>query len=90
MRTLDVLSDRVCIELAPRSQFYPGTEIEIPERFRKAEEWGTVRAVGPETKDLTVGVKAMVKRTDGHHFTEGVREYVILREGQVVAMEAPE
>ncbi len=83
MKELTVLSDFIAVELDPREDNKGG--ILIPEANRKAAVWGTVHAVGEKTKNLDVCDRVYVPPTSGTHFVWGGTDFVILREGQILA-----
>lgn len=85
MRTMTMLSDRVCVELDKRETEAGG--IVLADAYQKASKWGMVTAAGPECVTLKKGSRVYVQPHVGTAFTGDGREYVILREDQVLCME---
>jgi chaperonin GroES len=84
-RDLTPLGDRVVVELEAREQMRGG--IVIPERACKVACVGKVVATGAGVSDdLSQGAKVYVQRSSGTLFVDSGKEYVILREGQVLAV----
>lgn len=80
------LKDNVLIELDARAEVSTGG-IVLPEVSRRAEEWGTVVAVGDKCNDLSVGDRVLVLRTQGTHYVQKGLDMILLREEKVLAIE---
>jgi co-chaperonin GroES (HSP10) len=80
------MSDRMVVELDPR-QVLAGNLI-IPDKHQKVATWGTVRATGPEVKELGDGDRVYITRAVGTRLVTKVGEFVVVREGQILARES--
>ncbi len=82
-KELQILGDRVAVELDPREEERGG--ILIPDKARQVSVVGTVQACGPETRDTEPGERVYVPKSAGTKFIVGGMEMVLLREGQILA-----
>ena len=80
------LKTNVLIRLDDRTEVSKGG-IHIPDVSRRAEEWGTVVAVGDQCKDLSEGDRVLVLRTQGTHYVQNKVDMIILAEQKVLAIE---
>ena len=83
------LADRVVIEPAAAEQ-KTASGIIIPDTAKEKPQQGTVAAVGPGTKDntmtLKVGDKVIYGKYAGTEFRLDGKDYMIMRESDVIAI----
>lgn len=80
------IKDNVLIQLDNRGTVSNGG-IHIPNISQRAEEWGTVVAVGDKCLDLSEGDRVLVLRTQGTHYIQNGVDMVILQEKKVLAID---
>lgn len=87
--TIKPLSDRVLIE--PKAvEVKTASGIIIPETAKEKPLEGTVIAVGPGTKDVTMEVKVgdvvLYGKYSGTEITHDSKEYLIMRQNDIMAI----
>jgi len=92
--TLKPLSDRVVVEPIEKDEISAGG-IALPETAKEEPQQGTVVAIGPGlrdgngqriTMDVTVGDKILFARYGGSSLKHEGKEYLILREDEILAI----
>ena len=80
------LKSNVLIQLDDRAKVSAGG-IFLADISKQAEEWGNVVAVGDKCRDLSVGDRVLVKRTQGTHYVQNGVDMILLGEEKVLAID---
>ena len=79
MKSITMIGDKILVCMKPRRTHSEGG-IVLPEFSQTTEQWGTVKAVGPKVRNVTVEDEVFIELHVGTHLRVDGVDYLIIEE----------